>query len=52
MSTIPAWEYILTVNGLLTIQKGSAKTIGHGDKIVIGHLRSVQIDHAIVEVDI
>ena len=38
-----AWEYILTRNGLLAIQKRSAKTVGHRDEIVIGHLRSVQL---------
>ena len=30
-------------NCLLTILKRSAKTVGHGNKIVIGHCLSVQI---------
>jgi len=42
----------LTVNSLLTIQKGSAKTFGHGDPIVIGYFRSVQINHTIFEINI
>jgi hypothetical protein len=49
---MPAWKYKLTFNGFLAIQKGSAKTIGHRDKVIIGHLRPVQINHTIVEIDI
>ena len=52
MTSISTWEYILTINGFLTIQKGGAKTIGHGDEIIIRHLRFIQIDNTIVEVDI
>ena len=37
---------------LLTIQKGSAKTVRHRYKIIIGHFCSVQVDHTIVEIDI
>jgi len=49
---ISTWEYMFTINGLLTIQEGSAKTFGHGDEIVIRDLGSVQINYAIIEVDI
>jgi len=42
---------MFTINGLLTIQEGSAKTFGHGDEIVIRDLGSVQVDHTIVEID-
>jgi hypothetical protein len=50
--TISTWEYVLTFNGLLAIQEGSAKTFGHRDEIIIGHFRSVQVDNTIVEINI
>ena len=49
---MPAWEYILTINGLLTIQKGSAETVCHGYEIIIGYFRSIQINYAIIEIDV
>jgi len=45
-------EYIIAVNRLLSIQQCRSQTVRHRDKVVIGYLRSVQIDYSIIKIDV
>ena len=52
MTAEPAREYVVPINRLPPIQECSPQPIGHRNEIVIGRLGSVQINDAIIEIDI